>query len=166
MIKCPNCQSEILDGAVFCSDCGTQISYDDPSATAHIQADVDFDTVPSQVAIVNEDSDAWASLHLIDSGQILPLTERMEFTLGRISDEQPIMPDIDLTPYQAFAKGVSRLHAVLRKEKSRVVAMDLESSNGTYLNGERLRQNENYVLTHGDILVLGKLKVQILLRNP
>ncbi len=75
------------------------------------------------------------------------------------------MPDIDLTPFQAFSNGVSRLHVVLKRVKSRVVAMDLDSANGTYLNGERLKQSESYALAHGDLLVLGKFKIQILLRN-
>jgi hypothetical protein len=113
-----------------------------------------------------KDFDAWAAIHLTDSGQILPLSDRKEFTLGRISESQPIMPDIDLTPYQAYACGVSRLHAVLRSEGEQVFVMDLGSSNGTYLNGVRLQPNTNQVLNHGDILSLGKLKIQVLLKNP
>jgi pSer/pThr/pTyr-binding forkhead associated (FHA) protein len=109
--------------------------------------------------------DTWASLHLLDSGQILPLGDRTEFTLGRVSDAQPIMPDIDLTPYQAYASGVSRLHAVLKREGNRVYVMDLGSSNGSYLNGKRLKPNSEQMLNHGDMLALGKLKIQILLKN-
>ena len=69
----------------------------------------------------------------MDSGKILPLASRNEFTLGRLSEGQPIMPDIDLTPYQAYASGVSRLHAVVKRDASRVMVMDLGSSNGTYI---------------------------------
>ena len=83
-----------------------------------------------------------------------------------MSDAQPIMPDIDLTPYQAYANGVSRLHAVLKREGKRVFVMDLGSSNGTYLNGKRLQPNIDQTLNHGDMLALGKLKIQILLRTP
>jgi predicted component of type VI protein secretion system len=110
--------------------------------------------------------DTWASLHLLDSGQILPLGDRMEFTLGRVSDAQPIMPDIDLTPYQAYASGVSRLHAVLKREGKRVFVMDLGSSNGTYLNGVRLKPTVDQTINHGDMLALGKLKIQVLLQSP
>jgi len=31
------------------------------------------------------------SLHLVESGQILPLAERTEFSLGRVAEGQPIM---------------------------------------------------------------------------
>ena len=75
------------------------------------------------------------------------------------------MPDIDLTPYQAYASGVSRLHAVVKRENNRVAVMDLGSSNGTYVNGRRLNPHTEEALSHGDIVALGKLKIQILLRN-
>jgi pSer/pThr/pTyr-binding forkhead associated (FHA) protein len=101
----------------------------------------------------------------MDSGKILPLASRSEFTLGRLSQGQPIMPDIDLTPYQAYASGVSRLHAVVKRDASRVLVMDLGSSNGTYINGRRINPHVEESLNHGDIVALGKLKIQVLLRN-
>ena len=76
-----------------------------------------------------------------------------------------MMPDIDLTPYQAYASGVSRLHAVVKRDGNRVLVMDLGSSNGTYLNGRRLNPHVEEPLNHGDIVAVGKLKIQILLRN-
>jgi hypothetical protein len=168
MIICPNCQHDNLDGTVFCSECGTQLTGIDPIVTQNISEE-QLENITQELqrtTVLPKDFDAWAALHLTDSGQILPLSERNEFTLGRISDAQPIMPDIDLTPFQAYACGVSRLHAVLRKEDNLVYVMDLGSSNGTYLNGVRLKPNTIQVLNHGDILSLGKLKIQVLLKNP
>jgi len=168
MIECPNCQHKNLDGTVFCSECGTQISGLHSIVTQNIPAD--SKPLPpldrNKTAAYAKDLDTWASLHLLDSGQILPLGDRTEFTLGRVSEAQPIMPDIDLTPYQAYASGVSRLHAVLKREGKRVLVMDLGSSNGTYLNGKHLPPNTEHTLNHGDLLALGKLKIQILLKNP
>jgi pSer/pThr/pTyr-binding forkhead associated (FHA) protein len=107
---------------------------------------------------------AWGSLHLMDIGQILPLAEREEFTLGRISEGQPIMPDLDLSPYQAYANGVSRMHALLKRDGKRVILMDLGSANGTYVNGKRLTANVERLLSHGDVVALGKFKFQILIK--
>jgi len=168
MIICPNCRHENIDGTVFCSDCGTQISGVDPLITQNISEDQLPDTAENltRTNAFPKDFDAWASVHLVDSGQILPLADRTEFTLGRVSESQPIMPDIDLTPYQAYACGVSRLHAVIKRENNQVKVMDLGSSNGTYLNGKRLEPNIIQTLNHGDMLSLGKLKIQILLENP
>ena len=149
---------------MFCEDCGNQI--------AGLEMDthsIKTDQIKSTLGITSEFVDAptrfdtWASLHLIESGQILPLGDRSEFTLGRISDAQPIMPDIDLTPFQAYANGVSRLHLVLKRNDKRVSVMDLGSSNGSYLNNERLKPNVEVLVHHNDILSLGKLKIQILL---
>jgi pSer/pThr/pTyr-binding forkhead associated (FHA) protein len=43
------------------------------------------------------------------------------------------------------------------------VLCDLGSANGTYVNGRRLAANAEEPLKHGDVLSLGKLKMQILL---
>lgn len=167
MIICPNCQNKNLDGIVFCVECGMQLSGLQPIVTQNISADQrPFPPMEKRkTAPFPEDLDTWASLHLMESGQILPLGDRTEFTLGRVSEAQPIMPDIDLTPYQAYANGVSRLHAVLKREGKRVLVMDLGSSNGTYLNGNRLPPNVEQTLNHSDMLSLGKLKIQILLKK-
>jgi pSer/pThr/pTyr-binding forkhead associated (FHA) protein len=73
---------------------------------------------------------------------MLPFADRNEFTLGRVSEGQPVMPDIDLGPYQAYTHGVSRLHAVIRRGVNNVLLSDLESANGTFVNGQRLEANQ------------------------
>jgi pSer/pThr/pTyr-binding forkhead associated (FHA) protein len=100
----------------------------------------------------------------MEKGQILPLAERNEFTLGRISEGQPVMPDIDLSPYNAYANGVSRIHALIRRDGKRIIVMDLGSANGSYVNGKRLAPNSERLVNHGDVIALGKLKFQILIR--
>ena len=165
MIVCPGCQHNNLDGTVFCSDCGMQLSGDNNLITQSIQTANELKLVNeiNQTAPYVKDLNTWASLHLLDNGQILPLSDRTEFTLGRISDAQPIMPDIDLAPYKAYASGVSRLHAVLRHEGKQLFIRDLGSSNGTFVNGKRLKENVDTSVSHGDVLSLGKLKIQILI---
>jgi len=167
MIICSNCQHKNVTGAMFCAECGAQL---DGVETLITQAITDEQIenelkkkAPRPDAAIPANS--WLSLHLMDSGKIVPLASRSEFTLGRLSEGQPIMPDIDLTPYQAYASGVSRLHAVVKRDANRVLVMDLGSSNGTYLNGRRLNPHTEEPLNHGDIVALGKLKIQILLRN-
>jgi pSer/pThr/pTyr-binding forkhead associated (FHA) protein len=101
----------------------------------------------------------------LDTGHVIPLAGKDQFTLGRISEGQPIMPDIDLSAYQAYAAGVSRLHAVIKRGTAQMVFMDLGSANGTFINGKRLSPNEEQTLNHGDVVALGKMKIQILLKN-
>ena len=166
MIVCQNCQHKNIDGTMFCEDCGVQIVTSDMMSTQIISdgeksvvEEIDTDDLPK----LDDNINTWGSLHLIESGQILPLAERSEFTLGRVTDSQAIMPDIDLTPYKAYSSGVSRLHTVILRERNRILIMDLGSANGTYLNGKRLKANLKQALSHGDMISLGKLKIQVLL---
>jgi hypothetical protein len=167
MIICSNCQHKNVAGAMFCAECGAQLDGVETLVTQAI-TDEQIAEERSRTARpepVSTPANSWISLHLMDSGKILPLASRNEFTLGRLSEGQPIMPDIDLTPYQAYASGVSRLHAVVKRDAERVLVMDLGSSNGTYVNGRRINPHVEESLSHGDILALGKLKIQVLLRN-
>jgi len=158
-----------MAGTMFCSECGAQLVGKDSLITQTIttgEIQESAARVPSPPRNYQPTGvDAWGSLHLLDTGQVLPLTGRNEFTLGRISEGQPIMPDVDLSPYQAYASGVSRLHAVVKRDGPRVILMDLGSANGTYINGKRLTTNVEQVLNHGDIVALGKLKIQVLIKN-
>jgi hypothetical protein len=168
MIICSNCQHENVSGTLFCVECGAQLNGTETLTTQAITQDQIVDDLKKTSAAFETPSspaNSWLSLHLMDSGKILPLATRNEFTMGRLSEGQPIMPDIDLTPYQAYASGVSRLHAVVKRDMERVVIMDLGSSNGTYLNGRRLNPHTEELLKHGDVVALGKLKIQVLLRN-
>jgi hypothetical protein len=165
MIICPNCRHEEVDGAIFCSECGTQLVKSESVTTQKIEASDANNLVTGPI---HDDlpnfTNAWISLHMLESGEILPVAERRsEFTLGRISDNQPIMPDIDLAAFKAYDNGVSRLHAVIRHNSGNIIIMDLGSSNGTYVNGARLAPNVEEPLHHGDIVALGKLKIQVVL---
>jgi len=167
MITCLNCRHKNPAGAIFCAECGAQLNAAE-IITQSIRTDKALESVSQNVRKLDFpkaiSDNAWGSLHLIDTGQILPLVERNEFTLGRISEGQPIMPDLDLSPYQAYASGVSRLHALLKRDGKRVILMDLGSSNGTYVNGKRLTANVERLLSHGDVVSLGKFKIQVLIK--
>ncbi len=166
MIICKNCLHKNPAGAIFCAECGAQLVAAE-IATQSIRTDKmppDAGAKSPVAAPRTLVENAWGSLHLLDNGQILPLANRDEYTLGRVSEGQPVMPDLDLSPYQAYAAGVSRLHALLKRDGKRVVVMDLGSSNGTYVNGKRLTPQTERLLNHGDVVALGKFKFQILLR--
>jgi hypothetical protein len=164
MIVCQNCKSEEPDGTIFCSECGTQLMEIDTVQTQKFSDNAgELREVIPYADGFSTPGNSWISIHLLDSGKILPFSDPKEFTLGRLSDNQPIEPDIDLSPYKAFDNGVSRLHAVIRYKEGDVVIVDVGSSNGTYINGVRILPNIEHPLRHGDIVALGKLKMQIIL---
>lgn len=172
MILCPNCQHHEIAGALFCSECGAQLVFAESLSTQTI-ARGEADTgafvqntpnvpppSPPQVAV-----DALISLFLMESGKVVPLSGRSEFTLGRITEGQPILPDVDLSPYEAYSQGVSRLHAAIKIVNQRVVVVDLGSSNGTRVNGQKIVPNVDFPINHGDVVALGRLRIQVLLKR-
>ncbi len=174
MILCPNCHHQEFTGALFCSECGARLVVTETPTTHHIERNqtgllmTQEGRVPAPPtpAVPSGAGDAAAvSLHLIESGMILHLTGQTEFTMGRVADGQPILPDVDLSPYEAYAQGVSRLHAVLKLNNQRVFITDLGSSNGTRVNGLKIQPNVDYPLNHGDVVSLGKFKIQVLIRK-
>jgi CheY-like chemotaxis protein len=86
------------------------------------------------------------------------LTEQM--IVGRGSGSGA--PTIDLTPFRAAERGVSRRHAIIMARKKFLSIRDLNSTNGTYLNGLRLMPDQDVPLEHGDKLRFGKLEVEVL----
>lgn len=86
-------------------------------------------------------------------------------TLGRADPVTRYQPDVDLTPYGAMDRGVSRSHAKLEIKDDRVYVTDLGSTNGTYVAGVRLERDKPRVVNKGEDLTLGRLGIQILFRN-
>lgn len=64
---------------------------------------------------------------------------------------------IDLNSVQGAEKGVSRQHVILRITPVALYVIDLESTNGTRINGLPLGLNEARALTEDAIITLGRL---------
>jgi len=187
MILCPNCLHKEMIGAVFCSECGAQLIFEDGLSTNTMPV-----TAPAEAANVHPDqtqfidgelstaelseqaligkaapipaaptTGARLALNLLSANKVIPLPESGELILGRVSEGQSVIPDIDLGPYKAYEAGVSRMHATLIISRDHITVMDLESANGTRLNGTLLSPNIPYPVKNGDILTLGKFKIQI-----
>jgi pSer/pThr/pTyr-binding forkhead associated (FHA) protein len=110
-------------------------------------------------------TDVAIALYVMGTGEILPLEGRSEFTLGRSAEGQPVLPDVDLAPFHAYESGVSRLHASITLGSQQSLTTDLGSANGTRLNGLKIPPHKPVPVKHGDILTLGRLKIQILIRR-
>jgi len=171
VITCPNCQHNEISGSLFCSRCGAQLpQIEEPVSTNAIQTATikntfDGSSIPPCPPPPADAADCVLALHIVDSGDIIHASGGKDFTLGRSTTGQSIIPDIDLTPYQAYEAGVSRLHATISIKGSQVTIMDLESANGTRINGNPIEPHAEHSLMHGDILTLGKIKIQILIRQ-
>ncbi len=101
-------------------------------------------------------------LRVINSGEILSLLGRENYTMGRAIEGQAIMPEVDLSRFDAYDAGISRMHAELRVEQDGFYVVDLESANGTIVNGQRIPPQEPEPVQHGDIIQLGRLRLQVI----
>ena len=177
MIHCPNCRHQELSGALFCSECGARLVVVELPTTQNIGQSAS-DTLTFQVRpkapqvgmsasniVVHPQVEASVSLHLVESGQILNLSGQSEYTIGRSAEGQLILPDVDLANHEAYSQGVSRLHAALKVNNQRVYITDLGSSNGTRVNGQKILPNVDFPLNHGDVVALGRFRMQVLLRK-
>lgn len=88
-----------------------------------------------------------------------------DLILGRKESDSPMLPDIDLAPYQAAEYGVSRLHASLKRRRQNIVITDLGSTNYTFVNGERLQPHEARELHDGDEIKLARMPLRVIFRS-
>jgi len=119
-------------------------------------------TKPSPPAGPDLSTGALLGLRVVSSGDVISLLGRDNFTLGRSIENQAVIPDVDLAKFDAYDHGISRMHAELRIEKDGVFVIDLDSANGTIVNGKRIKSQENSPVHHGDIIQLGRLRLQII----
>ena len=92
----------------------------------------------------------------------LLLAENVTVVLGRTDLSTRYHPDVDLTPYGALDRGVSRSHAKLHMQGRKLYVTDLDSTNGTFVAGKRLDPNKPELLRKGEELLLGRLGIQVL----
>ncbi|MBN1564055.1 MAG: FHA domain-containing protein [Anaerolineae bacterium] len=87
-----------------------------------------------------------------------------ECVLGRTASSDGC---IDLTEFGAVDLGVSREHAKLTRQSATIMVQDLGSTNGTYLNGQKLLPYQPRVLRNEDELSLGELVLRVsFMRSP
>jgi len=98
------------------------------------------------------------SLKLTRSGERIIKNSQAELVVGRAHKQST--PDIDLGPHNGAKAGVSRRHARFVQEKDSWFLEDLGSTNGTYLNGERISPNQKMVVKKGDKVRFGQIELE------
>jgi pSer/pThr/pTyr-binding forkhead associated (FHA) protein len=98
-----------------------------------------------------------ARLILISSGAEMALPDQEEITVGREDPSSGIFPDVDLTPHGGEDGGVSRRHARLLHVGDDYFVEDLQSTNFTKLDGQRLPAHVRERLDDGARLDFGRV---------
>ncbi len=86
-----------------------------------------------------------------------------EYVIGR-AGSKGVAPDIDLSPLGAAEQGLSRKHAALRLDGETLFIKDLQSTNFTFVEGKRLRGDEQLALKSGDRVQMGNLLLMVYFR--
>lgn len=82
--------------------------------------------------------------------------------LGRFDGTAKADIEFDLSPFGANERGVSRHHAALKIEDGNIFVSDLGSTNGTFVDGQRLEPHQATLLHQGQDILLGRLRIEIL----
>lgn len=167
MRTCPYCAEQNREGVLFCEECGQPFvgaqaimatSQFENQERASLRGRVTWGTA-------RFDRHAVVVVHVRDAREPLTLFPKDEIVLGRSDAHSPIVPDVDMAPYGAAEQGVSRRHAVIRRGEDTLTLIDLGSTNGTHLNGQRLIPHQPRVLRDGDEIRMGKLIFHIFFKE-
>ncbi len=159
MKTCPYCGRENREGVFFCEDCGHPFVGGTGVFTTTQLVPDDVATFRGRVTwgTARFDQDSTIILRVRDHATPIHLESQEETLLGRTDSNSDAIPDVDFASFGAAEQGVSRRHAIIRRGEDTLTLIDLDSKNGTFLNGQRLVPRQPRVLRDGDEIRLGRL---------
>lgn len=140
-----------MTGDAFCEECGAVLST--PALAAAIPVTTTrTGPTPATTAVPR----TVCAQILIANGQSVELVGKSSYLIGREDQVSGIYPDVDTTRSDGDAAGVSRRHAEIVQQRDLWFLQDLNSTNGTYINNQRLAPHARQPLQSGDQIRLGK----------
>ncbi len=184
---CPQCGNSVIPGEAFCDNCGAallsstnapqparvvpappfggappQPSYPPPQPVQPPQPTSPPQPAPPPQPVPPQRSRlAPARLVVASSGADLPLPAAAEAVIGRADPVSNYFPDIDLTPHGALDNGVGRRHMRIFVHSGRLYIEDLDSTNGTFFNNQRLAPRSPQAIQPGESVMLGQLTLRL-----
>lgn len=175
-IVCTQCGATALLGEAFCDNCGASLSAPAPVGTPSYTPPPALAAQPvypapqpsraapavSTPALTAPVQATLAPARLVFGGASLALPAAAEATVGRSDPVSSYTPEVDLAQHGALDHGVGRRHARLFIQHGQVLIEDLDSTNGSLVNGQRLVPHQPLALRDGDQIQFGKLRMQFL----
>ena len=163
---CPICKNKNDRDAIICVHCGASLEINFPESATTRTTDVQTTfTGKAGEWLYDESVIPVGSIAVYVEGASKPvfLSSEKEFLVGRKVDENSEVL-LDLSTLGGYHLGLSRLHALIRRNAHGYEIMDLGSSNGTWLNDERLVAHRPYPLTNGSQLRLARMRLFVVYR--
>lgn len=85
----------------------------------------------------------------------------MSLLIGRHNRQRSV--DVDLTNYDGVRYGISRQHLEIipKQDVQRLLVKDLDTENGSHINGQPMSAGHLYMLQDGDKLKLGAMHITV-----
>lgn len=166
---CPVCNNKNERNALVCIHCGAALEEGNPGPTVtSLSPEVPTDdrsVIEKSITIEDELIPA-DGIVIYVAGIDKRVSVRIEnyVIFGRNAKESR-EPMLDLTELGGFQMGISRRHAKIRRAGNGYEIIDLSSTNGTKLNGERLTPDKPYALANGAQIQLGRMRMYLFHRT-
>lgn len=167
MVKCPFCQISYVENTLFCTECGYYLLDNDKRETDRLEEEEEASWAgppKSFEPVFAPEVDSRLLTLRLKIGAKKRIVETpldKVIHIGRLDPNLNIFPEIDVTDDIAPEKNVSRRHARILKQGSKIVVEDLGSVNGTFVNSKKLEPYLPETLVTGDTLQLGALRIEI-----
>ena len=164
---CPVCKNKNDRDAIICLHCGATLdSFPPDSVTTR--------STGMQIIHPTNTKELRIDQTMVPAGGIAFYVEGTSRPVFSCSDKEFVMGRkvgqtagllLDLAPFGGYHLGLSRRHALIRRIGEGYEIMDLSSSNGTWLNDERLEPNKAYPLASGSQLRLARMRFFVVYRT-
>lgn len=163
-VVCPSCGGDNLPGTLFCVQCGTYLPSGGPLRTEPLPEQNDEQPAHPRHDDIEQDGQTRTiniEVNVLNTGRRVLLSASREILVGRLDAAHGIFPELDMTADGGLEQGVSRRHARIYSREGTCFVEDLDSTNGTFLNGERITPYLPYAFHDGDALTFGTMRLEV-----
>jgi hypothetical protein len=162
---CPVCKNKNARTASVCSYCGAALDGNLTNIVATTQKTGEQAKFPTEgvVPFVDAALIPEGGIGVYVAGTFKPQYYRVdtELIIGR-KTEGTTETFLEVPEADAFNLGLSRRHALIRRATPGFEVIDLSSTNGTWLNSERLVPNRPYSFVSGAQLRFGHMRLFVI----
>jgi hypothetical protein len=165
---CPVCKNKNDIDAMICIHCGASLeNFFTDAALATRNTEMQTPSFDRMAELAVDDSmipENGIAIYVEGVSKPVFLYSSDEFVMGRrVGETAGIL--LDLSPLGGYHMGLSRRHALIQRTDHGYGITDLGSSNGTWVNQERLKPHKAYPLASGSQIRLARMRFLVVYRT-